>query len=1056
MPERTRTQVVEKPSINTELEVIVPPGKQWRPVAQVSTLPPVSIDIETMQSADLIEKEPNPKENDIKQQDTGFLDSDLIKLIPDHPTTLGVHLIDDQGLCTDSSLVSLPGHYSDGDDPRDNHFLSKGLMESWKESSFCFSAKLREPDNNGFVTLYLTTAFLLLCINDAGSMKGKCLNDQKSLLLGMKSGMVFISSASSKMVHWNATSDCCFWHGVTCSSEGRVVGSLPDSIGHLHNLSRIELSNCSFVGAIPSTMANLTSLVYVDFSYNNFTGSFPSFQMSKKLIYIDLSHNVLTGPLSFSHFEGLSELKHVNLRSNLLTGKIPPYLFYIPSLKSLYLNQNLLEGQVDEFDNASASQLLTLDLSSNRLNGSIPNSFFKLPKLSVLSLSSNFFSGKMQFNDIEKLPDLSELDLSYNNLTVDTMISNEPLFSSPLTVLNLASCKLLKFPDLRNQSKMKRLDLSDNQIVGTIPNWIWNVGNGGLSSLNLSCNSLDYLEEPYSINSSLSVIDLHSNRLQGNLPIPPVFALYVDYSGNNFSSAIPNRIGTSLVVAVFFSLSNNRFTGPIPDSVCNSSWVQVLDLSQNLLSGKIPSCLMNSSSIVVLDLRRNNLSGTIPDEFPDRCAVKTLDLSRNMLEGQMPESLVNCRFLEVLNVGNNKIVDRFPCPLRSLSTLHVLVLHSNRFFGDLHCLNSNLSWKNLQIIDISSNKFSDDLFRDNPGLCGFPLNVTCNVTSSSGLQGLSSSGSHSGLKTEVRWEYVGSSLGFVVDFFVIDAKEEKFQDSGNKCCSVLVKFQFGSFRVNFNENVNKSSLTRGKYLTDQQSLLLGMKNIVVFDSSASTKMVGWNASSDCCFWHGLRSSEGRVVGLDLSSEAISAVDSKLLRFRYSSLYLVPSLPHKLLPYQTEVKFGELRNSLNFKSGAPTNKLANWYESKDCCHWPGVKCDNLSHVIGLSLDNEAINIEETQYLVGDASVTVVGNRAGAEQGWSLVAGLVEYSSFGGAELDADSYGRGAGDGRRRLLRLGAELGLIAVSEAELGGLVHFVAVGRRGEGWLEWSAVAVEI
>nr|GMC91967.1 receptor-like protein 12 [Ipomoea batatas] len=492
-------------------------------------------------------------------------------------------------------------------------------------------------------------------------------------------------------------------------SDTRFSGSLPDSIGHLHNLSRIELSNCSFVGAIPSTMAKLTSLAYVDFSYNNFTGSFPSFQMSKKLIYIDLSHNVLTGPLSFSHFEGLSELKHVKLGYNLLTGKIPPYLFSLPSLQSLYLNQNLLKGQVDEFDNASASQLLTLDLSSNRLNGSIPNSFFKLPKLSVLSLSSNFFSGKMQFNDIEKLPDLSELDLSYNNMTVDTTNSNEPLFSSALTVLNLASCKLLKFPDLRNQSKMKRLDLSDNQIVGTIPNWIWNVGNGGLSSLNLSCNSLDYLEEPYSINSSLSVIDLHSNRLQGNLPIPPVFALYVDYSGNNFSSAIPNRIGTSLVVAVFFSLSNNRFTGPIPDSVCNSSWVQVLDLSQNLLSGKIPSCLMNSSSIVVLDLRRNNLSGTIPDEFPDRCAVKTLDLSRNMLEGQMPESLVNCRFLEVLNVGNNKIADRFPCPLRSLSTLHVLVLHSNRFFGDLHCLNSNLSWKNLQIIDISSNKFSGKL-----------------------------------------------------------------------------------------------------------------------------------------------------------------------------------------------------------------------------------------------------------------------------------------------------------------------------------------------------------
>ncbi|XP_019161183.1 PREDICTED: receptor-like protein 12 [Ipomoea nil] len=486
-------------------------------------------------------------------------------------------------------------------------------------------------------------------------------------------------------------------------------GLLPDSIGHLRNLSRIELSNCKFTGSIPSTMANLTGLAYVDFSNNNFTGPFPSFHMSKKLTYIDLSHNALTGPLSFSHFKGLSQLKYVNLGSNLLSGQIPPYMFSLPSLQSLYLNENLFEDQVNEFANTFASQLDTLDLSSNRLNGSIPKSVFKLPKLTVLSLSSNFFSGKMQFNDIEKLSDLSVLDLSYNNVTVDTTNSNESMFSSPLRVLNLASCKLEKFPDLRSQSKMVRLDLSDNQIKGRIPNWIWQVGNGGLTLLNLSYNLLENLEEPYRINTSLTVIDLHSNRLQGNLPIPPAFSIYVDYSDNNFSSVIPHEIGNSLAVALFISFSNNTLEGKIPNSFCNSSWLQVLDLSQNLLSGKIPSCLMNSSSIFILNLRRNNLDGTIPDEFPDSSALKTLDLSRNILVGRMPGSLVKCKSLEVLNVGNNKIVDKFPCFLRSSSTLRVLVLHFNQFFGELHCPTVNLSWPNLQIIDISSNNFTGKL-----------------------------------------------------------------------------------------------------------------------------------------------------------------------------------------------------------------------------------------------------------------------------------------------------------------------------------------------------------
>nr|GLL26952.1 receptor-like protein 12 [Ipomoea trifida] len=414
-------------------------------------------------------------------------------------------------------------------------------------------------------------------------ISGQCPNDQRSQLLQLRNSLKFKSGApTNKLANWNESKDCCHWPGVKCDNLSRVIGlsldneaidlsggfpefqqngsletvslsytgfsgSLPDSIGNLHNLSRIELSNCSFVGVIPTTMAKLTSLAYVDFSYNNFTGPLPSFQMSNKLTYIDFSHNALTGPLSFSHFGGLSELKHVNLGSNLLSGKIPPYLFSLPSLQILYLNENLFHGQLNEFANASASRLDTLDLGSNSLYGSIPMSFFNLSKLNQLSLSFNFFSGKMQLSVFERLSDLRVLELSYNNLTVDPTSSNEAMFSSQqFIVLRLASCKLQKFPDLRNQSKMGLLDLSDNEIGGGIPNWIWKVGNGGLNVLNLSCNFLEYLEEPYSIFGSLFVIDLHSNRLQGNLPIPPALFIYVDYSDNNFSSAIPHDIGNSL------------------------------------------------------------------------------------------------------------------------------------------------------------------------------------------------------------------------------------------------------------------------------------------------------------------------------------------------------------------------------------------------------------------------------------------------------------------------------------------------------------------------------
>ncbi|KAK4731160.1 hypothetical protein R3W88_024148 [Solanum pinnatisectum] len=488
-------------------------------------------------------------------------------------------------------------------------------------------------------------------------------------------------------------------------SNTNFSGSLPESISNLQNLSKIELFNCNFTGPVPSTMGNLINLVHLDFSLNNFTGSIPYFQRSKKLTHLDLSHNGLTGLLSPAHFEGLSELVYINLGNNLLNGILPEYIFEIPSLQMLLLNSNQFVGQVNDFHNAS-SFLYVIDLSNNHLNGSIPKSMFEIGMLKVLSLSSNFFSGTVPLDLIGKLSNLTRLELSYNNLTVDASSINSTSFIFPqLRLLKLASCRLQKFPDLKSQSRMIHLDLSDNQIRGAIPNWIWGIGSGNLAHLNLSFNQLEYAEQPYNVSSYLVVLDLHSNKLKGDLPIPPSFAAYLDYSSNNFSNSIPLDIGNYL--GIFLSLANNRLAGRIPESICNASYLQVLDFSNNALSGTIPPCLLEySTNLGVLNLGNNKLNGVIPDSFPIGCALQTLDLSENKLQGRLPKSLVNCELLEVLNVGNNKLVDRFPCMLRNSNSLRVLVLHSNQFNGSVQCDATRNNWKSLQIIDIASNNFT--------------------------------------------------------------------------------------------------------------------------------------------------------------------------------------------------------------------------------------------------------------------------------------------------------------------------------------------------------------
>ncbi|XP_048433258.1 receptor-like protein 7 [Pyrus x bretschneideri] len=484
---------------------------------------------------------------------------------------------------------------------------------------------------------------------------------------------------------------------------------LPNSIGNLKLLSKIDIGTCNFTGSIPRSMEDLTQLVHLDLSANNFNGSVPSFSMAKNLTLLDLSYNQLTGQINSSLWENLTSLVNLDLRHNLLDGTIPPSVFSLPMLQKLQLSDNEFSGKLPEF--GAIAVLDTLDLSSNKLEGPIPKSVLKFRGLKILLLSSNNFTGSFLLNDIQQLKNLSSLDLSFNSLSINYNDTNSSHSSFPnITTLNLVSGNLRRIPSfLRNQSKLSILDLSQNQIHGEIPNWIWRLSN--LLQLNLSCNSLETLEGHFlNLSSTLSVIDLHSNQLQGQIPIFPPSAAYVDYSNNNFSFIIPPEIGDFIIFTVFFSLSSNHIHGIIPESVCKASYLQVLDLSNNSLSGRIPQCLTEiSRTLAVLNLRRNKLDGSVPNKFPQSCSLKTLDLGGNQIAGLFPKSLANCSMLEVLNMGNNQIKDIFPRLLKNISSLRVLVLRSNHFYGQIGCSTTSGPWPKLQIVDIARNNFSGEI-----------------------------------------------------------------------------------------------------------------------------------------------------------------------------------------------------------------------------------------------------------------------------------------------------------------------------------------------------------
>ncbi|KAI3796748.1 hypothetical protein L1987_39431 [Smallanthus sonchifolius] len=304
--------------------------------------------------------------------------------------------------------------------------------------------------------------------------------------------------------------------------------------GNVCHVKAITLQGQDLDGVLPPSLAKLPYIKTIDLARNYLNGTIPPEWASTKLEFLSVCVNRLSGRIP-TYLGNISSLVYLSLESNMFSGTVPGELGKLVNLVNLILNANNLSGELPmELNNLA--NLTDLRLTSNNFNGRIP-SLESWKQLRKLEIHGSGLEGPIPAS-ISLLSNLEELRIS----DISGESSLFPNLSSMInmTRLVLRSCNITgRIPDyISHMSNLKHLDLSFNDIVGSIPD----------------LSGLRDLQNMY----------VTGNSLNGSVPrwlTNKVIA--VDLSYNNFSEeSVPSYCGGSLNLFRSYTVWNdsNYFT----------------------------------------------------------------------------------------------------------------------------------------------------------------------------------------------------------------------------------------------------------------------------------------------------------------------------------------------------------------------------------------------------------------------------------------------------------------------------------------------------------------
>ncbi|KAF2300739.1 hypothetical protein GH714_015444 [Hevea brasiliensis] len=437
----------------------------------------------------------------------------------------------------------------------------------------------------------------------------------------------------------------------------RIFGRIPDSLGNLQKLNKIDLSGNELLnGSIPKEVLNLPSLTTIFNLSNNFlSGNLPQEIGSlESIVAIDLSNNRLSGNIP-NMIKNCKSLEELYIARNTFSGPIPGTLGEVKGLGTLDLSYNNLSGFIPP-DLQKLQALESLNLAFNNLEGIVPcgGVFTNLsrvqlegnPKLSlkigcgnaqdhrrkpvkvyvsvgvaVMATLVVFFSivGWVQSAFPSRLLQVldPELLLLMHNLFHDGRnINPEVQQECVITILGIGLSCTMNSPDSRIsiRNALHKLKAARNNLLNHVPTHqaskcVFPLLESAALSIETDKQALISFKSQISLESSNSL----SSWVQSSSPC-------------NWTGVSCNRFGQRVVG---LKLSRLGLVGSISPYIGNLSFLQSLELQNNQLTGTLPEEICNLSGLRVLNLSSNSLQGSIPSNVSKLTELRILDVSMN-------------------------------------------------------------------------------------------------------------------------------------------------------------------------------------------------------------------------------------------------------------------------------------------------------------------------------------------------------------------------------------------------------------------------------------------